>query len=628
MGIRGKESALCKALQESQGRAPRGRHGPRSSRTGPDPGLASPTRLPYVPAAMLRPLFALFVLALSFAPATAAPAAQAQDDLSQLKGQIDGSVRWLRSTQNPAEGSYGGGVEATSWVLYALAKCHRAYEAADGPFVSGALDYLVARQAENGSIADEGAQGGARIAQTRAAAAALSVHVTPKTAPVLGKAVVWLGEQGIDEPGLDLLAVPADNGDATKLGLRLLSTRGRDGKFEGPKGAVIETAKATIALSKIKKQLAPKDGGSKTARPLPKFTAATRAELDAAVLKGARFLLAAGDGARWGAPGRPDAGLTAMVVGALQAVPQPRPGDVQTAIDDALAWLVTLQDEQGAIHQGRTKNYVTSAAIMALAEVPAYAPQIAKARKFIEELQADGGEGYSEGDLFYGGIGYGGDERPDLSNLQMAMEALVAAGATKDDPSMQKALKFLERCQNRSETNDVELTRKGIVIKPGDDGGAGYAPGDSKAGFIKLPDGTQVPRSYGSMTYALLKGFVFAGLDKEDPRVKACWKWLSANYTLDINPGHLATGDPTAPYKGLYYYFNSMATALDVYGATSVKTPDGVEHDWRAELAGRLISMQDKADGSWINRNANTWWEGNPVMATAYALRALGTARE
>ena len=124
----------------------------------------------------------------------------------------------------------------------------------------------------------------------------------------------------------------------------------------------------------------------------------------------------------------------------------------------------------------------------------------------------------------------------------------------------------MERCQNRSETNDVALTRDGIVIKSGDDGGAGYAPGDSKAGFVKLADGTQVPRSYGSMSYALLKGFVFAGLKKDDPRVASCWDWLSKNYTLDVNPGFDASSGPIAPYQGLFYYFHTMGKALDVYG--------------------------------------------------------------
>ncbi|MEM8711193.1 MAG: prenyltransferase/squalene oxidase repeat-containing protein, partial [Planctomycetota bacterium] len=360
---------------------------------------------------------------------------------------------------------------------------------------------------------------------------------------------------------------------------------------------------------------------------LPKFTPATRADIDAAALRGARFLLAAGPGARWGAPGEPDVGLTAMAVSGLQAVSEPRPSDIQAAIDDAQTWIVSHQKEDGSIHQGRLANYVTSVSVMALASNEEHKDAVEKARNWIVGIQADEGEGYSEGDIYYGGIGYGSDERPDLSNLQMALEALVAAGETSDSKSIQNALKYLERCQNRSETNDVEVTRDGIVIKSGNDGGAGYAPGDSKAGFVELEDGTKVPRSYGSMSYALLKGFVFAGLSKDDPRVAACWKWLSDNYTLDVNPGFDASAGPVAPYQGLYYYFHTMGKALDVYGVDTITDGDGVEHDWRAELAGRLAAMQSK-DGSWVNTNAPRWWEGNPLLATAYALQTLAATRK
>ena len=68
-----------------------------------------------------------------------------------------------------------------------------------------------------------------------------------------------------------------------------------------------------------------------------------------------------------------------------------------------------------------------------------------------------------------------------------------------------------------------------------------------------------MPRSYGSMSYALLKGYLFAGLAKDDPRVQAVWKWLRENYTLDVNPGFQASDDPTASYQGLFYYFYTMA---------------------------------------------------------------------
>ena len=568
-------------------------------------------------------MIAVFAALMTAASLSAAPLPQG-GGLSDLTHEVDFSVRWLRSTQNPETGSYGGGVEGTAWALYALAKSPRKYDSQDGPFVARALDFVVAAQAEEGWIADPGTEGPDRITQTQAATVALSAHVGKEAAPALGRAAVWLADQGIDAPLIDELGLPDK---PEKLGLELLGKRLEDGSFDGPRGKVIETCRAIVALSAVKQKITPEKKPEAAAAALPSFNAATAKEVDAAVLRGARFLMNTGPGARWGAPGRPDVGLTAMAVSGLMALPAPRPSDIQAAIDDAQAWIASHQKEDGSIHTGQLANYVTSVSVMALAPNPKYAEAVKKARDWIVGIQADEGEGYSEGDLYYGGIGYGSDERPDLSNLQMALEALVAAGETADSKSIQNALKYLERCQNRSETNDVALTRDGIVIKSGDDGGAGYAPGDSKAGFVKLADGTQVPRSYGSMSYALLKGFVFAGLKKDDPRVASCWDWLSKNYTLDVNPGFDASSGPIAPYQGLFYYFHTMGKALDVYGVDVITDGDGVVHDWRAELAGRLTSLQAQ-DGSWVNLNAPRWWEGNPLLATAYSLQTLAATRK
>jgi len=403
-----------------------------------------------------------------------------------------------------------------------------------------------------------------------------------------------------------------------------------DHSWDGERGAVVETADAIADLSRCFRVLKPKKSAAdKQASQLPPFDDADRDGTLMAMQRGALFLISLSEDGKWGAPGRPEAGLTAMAIGALEALPRPRPEDVQKVIDQGLAWLASLQDEDGAIHDGKLKNYITSASILALAASgeEKYAPVIEKARRFLIALQADEGEGYSEGDLYYGGIGYGDDERPDLSNLQMALEALAAAGTTPDDECFERALKFLERVQNRSESNDVRIEGEdGVVIHAGNDGGASYMPGESKAGFVVLSDGTKVPRSYGSMTYALLKGFVFAGLSKDDPRMVAAWDWVRKNYTLDVNPGFEESADPTASYQGLFYYFHTMAKALDLFGEEVIVDGAGVEHPWRKQLCGRLIAMQRKDDGSWINENAPRWWEGNPMLATSYALLTLGTA--
>src|SRR5258706_4295718 len=53
--------------------------------------------------------------------------------------------------------------------------------------------------------------------------------------------------------------------------------------------------------------------------------------------------------------------------------------------------------------------------------------------------------------------------------------------------------------------------------------------------FRSLPDGRKVARSYGSMSYALLKSFILADLPKDDPRMKACWEWLrSEEHTSEL----------------------------------------------------------------------------------------------
>src|SRR6202008_4158676 len=88
----------------------------------------------------------------------------------------------------------------------------------------------------------------------------------------------------------------------------------------------------------------------------------------------------------------------------------------------------------------------------------------------------------------------------------------------KDHEAYKRALVFLSRCQNRSESNTMQYDGgSGSVIVAGDDGGATYGPGDSKAGTVELANGKKIGRSYGSMTYALLKSFIFAGVPKDDP---------------------------------------------------------------------------------------------------------------
>jgi hypothetical protein len=222
-----------------------------------------------------------------------------------------------------------------------------------------------------------------------------------------------------------------------------------------------------------------------------------------------------------------------------------------------------------------------------------------------------------ESDPRYGGFGYGKRQRSDLSNTQMALDALHDAGVSAQDPAFQEALKFATRCQNFSETNDQPWA--------GNDGGFVYTPADggiSSAGEY-VYGGRRMLRSYGSMTYAGLKSMIYAGVSHDDPRVKAAWGWISGNFTVDENPGMSASG-PENAQGGLYYYFYTMARALNVYGQPIIVDPQGNKHDWRAELINKVATLQN-ADGSFVGKPK--WMESNPVLVTAYTVIVLETAK-
>jgi squalene-hopene/tetraprenyl-beta-curcumene cyclase len=135
-----------------------------------------------------------------------------------------------------------------------------------------------------------------------------------------------------------------------------------------------------------------------------------------------------------------------------------------------------------------------------------------------------------------------------------------------------------------------------------------------------LPDGTKASRlrAYGSMTYAGFKSYIFANLDRDDPRVTTAYDWIRRNYTLQENPG---TGT-----DGMYYYFVTFARALDAWGLPTIETlAEGgapVEtRDWASDLIARLAELQNP-DGSFQVID-DRWMEDNPVLITAYALLAL-----
>ena len=336
------------------------------------------------------------------------------------------------------------------------------------------------------------------------------------------------------------------------------------------------------------------------------------AKLSGAISKAIGFLeQAQADDGSFSAASGP--GITAIVASALlrngRSVNDP-------VVADALKYLEAHRHDDGGIYQegSRYKNYETSLSIVAfkLANKDGrYNDLLAGAEKFVKAQQWDADEGHEISSMSYGGAGYGSHERPDLSNTSFLVDALHEIGRGEDDPALQKALVFISRCQNlESEHNTSPFAAKV------NDGGFYYtiaAGGQSQAG--QTPDGGL--RSYGSMTYAGLKSMIYAGVSRDDPRVKAAYDWIRKHYTVKENPGMAD--------NGLYYYYHTFAKALSTIGDEHVVAADGKSHDWRAELAEQLVSLQ-KDDGSWINSNAR-WLEGDPNLVTGYSLLALSYCR-
>jgi len=312
-----------------------------------------------------------------------------------------------------------------------------------------------------------------------------------------------------------------------------------------------------------------------------------------------------------------DVGFTGLAVYAVASSPLASETAAKEMVRKGADFLAKNQRENGSINQDPVMLalYRTAIAAMALnaAGKEEYADTIKKAQDYLVNAQiSEENGGYQAKDWEYGGWGYSdhpetlGKVAPDLSNTQFALAALKESGLPEDSEAYKRAIVFLNRCQNRSESNDMESA--------GDDGGGYYAPKESKAGPEKLPDGTTVYKSYGSMTYALLKGFVFCGLKMEDPRVKAAFDWTSQHYTVDENPG--------MGQMGLYYYYMTMSKTLSDLGVDSITTPDGRKHDWRSELTAKVVSLQ-QPDGSWVNKQ-DRWMEGDPTLTTSYSLITLG----
>ncbi len=587
---------------------------------------------------MNRILGSTFVL---FALTPALLLAQSGGEAARTKGPIfkdavDALIGRLRDTERtehlPALG--GASVLCTAKILTAMGHCHRGYHTGDGPVVRPSMQFLIEHRAADGSFGD---------AETTAwAVEALAVIDPGGYRDETDAAQQWLQQHGRTEPVFRQMTstlleqvradvFPQHLGQVALAKAKAWLPAGAPLPRDEAADALVQLVACQVANTLLDRAQAP------TAGPGATFTPVQQKAFDWLLLqqKNGVFSVAMAD--------EPveDAALTAFGLLALQSKPKAlRSTAEQATIERGLRWLLTRQLDDGTFSE-ELANYTTCVAVAALArwDDPAVKPALAKAQRALLGFQNLESRGYQSTDRDYGSIGYGDSQRGDLSNTHFALEALKATGLPADSEAFRKAVIFLQRTQNLRSTNhfttkvpDPEHAGAMLDSASGDDGGAGYYPGNSAAGYIVQPDGTCVPRSYGSMTYALLKSYTLAGLPGDDPRVQAAVKWIQANWTLAMNPGSDPALGEKVKFQGLFYYYMVLSQALDLAGvqqvtiaakAGSTAEGGGTEQiDWRHALRTQLEGMQ-QADGSWINGKSPRWLEGMPLLCTCYAMVAL-----
>jgi squalene-hopene/tetraprenyl-beta-curcumene cyclase len=360
---------------------------------------------------------------------------------------------------------------------------------------------------------------------------------------------------------------------------------------------------------------------------------------DTAIERGIAYLTQtqAEDG-RWSPRARP--AVTALVVGVMLDRPDIGVDDPRIVL--ALDYILAMARDDGGIHDGILANYNTAICLSALSRVdsrPDVAAVIAKAQDFLRRLQWDGqvgpdGRTVDRDHPFYGGAGYGRNGRPDLSNTQIMLQRLHDSGLDCDDPAFVRAVVFISQCQSMGQNQQIEPDGGFIYATSINDKLVGVpqsmaSPQQTAQALAGVgtgggTGGTEVTvsglRTYGSMTYAGFKSYIYANLGRDDPRVVAAYQWIGRNYTMVQNPGMPAGSQQ----QGLYYYYMTAARSLDAWGSSTIQTPDGVQHDWANDLIAELAGRQ-REDGSWLNE-VNRWMEDDANLVTAYALIALQAA--
>ena len=336
----------------------------------------------------------------------------------------------------------------------------------------------------------------------------------------------------------------------------------------------------------------------------------------------------------------PSVAYTSLLVTALSGAPPDLRAKYKASAEKALAFLLSKANRDGSFGEGEygsyLKTYATALALSALStadRTDKILDSIRGAQAYLKRNQLQEGP-------HKGGLGYGEEELKrnpetgafelkrspfaDLSATAMVAQAMKDSGLSFSDEFWPLAAEFVRRCHNSTEVNTDPVFLKALKDKGmslDDNGSLIYTPvADGqvqKAGTRKIADRETIV-GYGSMTYAGIKTYLYAGLRKDSPEVKAALDWIRRNYSIDSHPGFPQDRTGRQDKRGIYYYYLMMARALDAVGDRPLITPDGKEHDWPVDLAEQLLkTVRDSK--AWQNDNP-AWYEGDSTLVTGYVL--------
>ncbi|MDA1044402.1 MAG: terpene cyclase/mutase family protein, partial [Verrucomicrobia bacterium] len=277
--------------------------------------------------------------------------------------------------------------------------------------------------------------------------------------------------------------------------------------------------------------------------PQAGLSADTRANAEKAVQLGVAFLLATQqENGVWSKKEFP--ALTAFPLWALSRSNGP---GVQSPIQKACAYITSCVSDggmfKGAIYVpvqeskgGGLINYNTAVCMTALHATgdPAFHQIILDAREFLTRSQ------YLGKQTHHGGMGYDpptGRDYADLSNSYLAYEAMHMTRDVEDLREGKKvqidwgaAIAFIQRCQNDPAFNDQAWASD----DPSERGGFAYRPDEFRetSGAFTAADGTLKFRTMPGMSYAGMLSYIYAGLERDDPRIMSTVKWITANWQL------------------------------------------------------------------------------------------------